>query len=190
MNGIEIENIRNKTSWGVILDSNFKFGPHIKYLCGNATLKLSALSRINKYLSFNQKLLLVNSFVKSQFTYCPLSWMFFSTTLNNSLNNIHERALCLVHNNYDSSFYDILEMSNEKTIHKIFRFLEQFSLVISNFSQNFQSFFCNFSSQISFFSTPASTIAAVVPAIMSKDSQINLFCSSFWSNVLTRFFYH
>ena len=55
---IEIESSKNKTLFGVIFDA------HIKFLCSNVALKLSALSRINKYLSYNQKLLFVNSVIK------------------------------------------------------------------------------------------------------------------------------
>ena len=44
--------------------------------------------------------------------------MFCARTLNNFLNHINERALCLLHNNYNISFYDILEMSNEETVHQ------------------------------------------------------------------------
>ena len=42
-----------------------------------------------------------------------------------------------------------------------------------------QNVSCSFSSQISLFSTVTSTIAAIVPAGISKDSQINFFCSFF-----------
>lgn len=44
--------------------------------------------------------------------------MFYSRTLNNFLNHIHEQALCLIHDNHNSYFYDILEMWNKKRIHK------------------------------------------------------------------------
>ena len=39
-------------------------------------------------------------------------------TLDNSLNHIHKVALCLVHNLYNSSLYDTLQMANEKTRHQ------------------------------------------------------------------------
>ena len=55
---IEIESSKNKTLLGV------NFYAHIKFLCSKVALKLSALSRINKYLSYNQKLLFVNSVLK------------------------------------------------------------------------------------------------------------------------------
>ena len=42
--------------------------------------------------------------------------MFCSRNLNNSSNHIRERALILVHDNYNNSFYYILEMSNKRII--------------------------------------------------------------------------
>ena len=42
---------------------------------------------------------LMNTFRTSQFSYCPLVWMFHSRTLNNRIKKIHERALRLVYKN-------------------------------------------------------------------------------------------
>ena len=38
----------------------------------------------------------MNSFIRSQFNYCPLVWMFHDKTTNSKLNRIHERALRLL----------------------------------------------------------------------------------------------
>ena len=77
----------------ILLDSKLNFDSHIKSLCKKAGQKVSALGKINHYLTPDQKLLLLSSVVKSQFSYCPLIWMFTSRHLNNALNSIHERAL-------------------------------------------------------------------------------------------------
>ena len=79
--------------------------------------KLSALARINYLLTQDQKLLLLKSVVKSQFSYCPLTWMFTSQYLNNALNSIHERALRLIYNDYELPF-DRLEDNKQKCIHQ------------------------------------------------------------------------
>ena len=68
------------------MDSKLNFDSHITSLCKKADQKLSALAR-NDYLTQNQKLLLLNSVVKLQFSYCPLIWMFTSRYLNNALNS-------------------------------------------------------------------------------------------------------
>ena len=60
----------------------------------------------------------MSSFIKSQFNYCPLIWMFCSRTSMNNLNNIHEKCLHLVKNDFDSNFNELLESSHELLIHK------------------------------------------------------------------------
>ena len=41
-----------------------------------------------------------------------------SQYLNNSLNSIHERALCLIYNDYELPFDGILENNKQKSIHQ------------------------------------------------------------------------
>ena len=48
-----------------------------------ASLKLTALFRYKNYLEPEERKLISNSMIKSQFTYCPLRWMFCTKTLNN-----------------------------------------------------------------------------------------------------------
>ena len=100
------------------MDSKLNFDSHITSLCKKAGQKLSALASINNYLIQDQKLLLLNSVVKSQFSYCPLIWVFTSRYLNNSLNSIHERALRLIYKDYELPFDRILEDNKQKSIHQ------------------------------------------------------------------------
>ena len=99
------------------MDSKLKFDSRITSLCKKAGQNYSALARINHYLTQDQKLLLLNSVVKSQYSYCPLIWMFTSRYLNNALNSIHERALGLIYNDYELTFDRILKDNRKKGIH-------------------------------------------------------------------------
>ena len=56
-------------------------------------------------------------FIESQFSYCPLIWMFCSRTLNKRINFIHERALRIVYNDYVNSFDFLLRKDNSVNIH-------------------------------------------------------------------------
>ena len=69
-----------KKQLGIFLDS------HIGSLCRKAGQKISALARSKNYLTSDQRNLLLTTVIKSQFTYCPLIWMFTSRYLNNALN--------------------------------------------------------------------------------------------------------
>ena len=59
----------------------------------------------------------MKAFITSQFSYCPLIWMFHSRNLNNKINRIHERALRLVYQN-NLSFSELLEIDNSVTVHQ------------------------------------------------------------------------
>ena len=78
---------------GIFLDSKLNFESHIASLCRKTCQKINALATLNSYLTSDQRNLLLNSVIKSQFTYCSLIWMFTSCYLNDALNNIHERDL-------------------------------------------------------------------------------------------------
>ena len=62
---------------------------------------------------------LMNAFITSQFSYCPLVWMFHSRALNNQINKIHGKALRLVYKNETfSSFDDLLKRDKSVSIHQ------------------------------------------------------------------------
>ena len=82
-----------------------------------ASRKLSALTRIVKFMNLQQRKTLMKSFVISQFNYCPLLWMFHSRKLNNKINKLHERALRIVYKDDYSTFNDLLARDGSCTIH-------------------------------------------------------------------------
>ena len=59
----------------------------------------------------------MKAFVTSQFSYCPLIWMFHSRALNNKVSTIHERSLRITYNDRTSTFEELLRKDNSVTIH-------------------------------------------------------------------------
>ena len=57
---------------GVEIERTLNFDKHVKSLCKKAGRKLSVLSRLSSYMTVKQKKILMKSFFKSQFGYCPL----------------------------------------------------------------------------------------------------------------------
>ena len=51
----------------------------------------------------------------SQFSYCPLIWMFCLRKMNKKINYIHERVL--VDNDYTNNFEDLLVNDKSESIH-------------------------------------------------------------------------
>ena len=79
---------------GITLDKKVSFRKHIEDLCKKANQKFHA--RLSTYIDPLKLEILIHSFIKSQFNYCPLVWMFHDRVLNSKLNLIQERALRLV----------------------------------------------------------------------------------------------
>ena len=95
---------------GITIDRNLNMKDHIKDLCKQAGKKLNALARIARFLDENKRKLLMNSFVISQFNYCPVVWMFCQRQSNHMINRIHERTLRIAYNDYASSFDNLLSV--------------------------------------------------------------------------------
>ena len=82
---------------GIHIDNRLNFDCHVSQLCKKASKKLNALARIFKYVETSKHRVLVNSFITSQFSYCPLIWMFHSRRMEHRINKIHERTLRLIY---------------------------------------------------------------------------------------------
>ena len=77
-------------------------------------------------MTLNKRRIFMESFIISQFNYCPLIWMIHSRGLNNKINRIHERALRIVYDDNRSSFEDLLNKDKSVTIHQ--RNLQQLTI--------------------------------------------------------------
>ena len=113
-----LENSKEEVVLGVIIDNKLTFDSHIKSICRKAGQKLGALLRITNYLNTSQKKLIFSGMIKSQFSYCPLIWMFSSRKSNNLINRIHERSIRIVSSDNESNFENLLEKNKEITIHQ------------------------------------------------------------------------
>ena len=54
----------------------------------------------------------------SNFSYCPLIWLFCSKGANNEINRTHKRALRALHGDNKSTFEKHLDKDKSVTIHK------------------------------------------------------------------------
>ena len=88
--GLVMKNSKEQNTLGVTIDNKLTFKSNIKNLCKKASQKIGALSRLSNHLNDSPKRLILNSIVKSQFSYCSLVWMFCSTTSNNMINKVDE----------------------------------------------------------------------------------------------------
>ena len=66
----------------ITTNSNLSFKKHISNLCKKVSAKLNHLASISGYMNLPKRKIIMK-----------LIWMFYSRTLNNRINSIHERAL-------------------------------------------------------------------------------------------------
>ena len=78
---------------GIIFDQALSFKQHVKTLCKKGSQKLHALAGISCHMDTEKLKQVMQAFVLSHFSYCPLVWMFYDRTLSHRINHIHERAL-------------------------------------------------------------------------------------------------
>ena len=77
---------------GVTVDENLNFNDHLSGVCKKASCKVTALARIVRILPFHKRRLILKTFIESQFSYCPLVWMFCSVKINNKINRIRSNT--------------------------------------------------------------------------------------------------
>ena len=65
----------------------------------------------------------MKAFTESQFTYCPLIWMFCQRSSNTRMNHLHERALRMVCSDNGSTFEDCLKNNSVAIHHENIRLL-------------------------------------------------------------------
>ena len=103
--------------------------------------------------------MLLKSFVKSQFRYCPLTWIFPDRRANSKINHIHEIALRIAYKNNVLSFEELLELDKSFNIHhrniqslaiELFKIKNNLSVSIMNGIFQPRAVSYNFMSQIDF----------------------------------------
>ena len=116
IDGSSIESNTKELVLGITIDRDLKCDEHVNNLCKKACQKLDALVRIASFMDVDKKRMIMKAFIELRFGYCPLVWMFHSRTLNNKINQIHERALRISYNDKSSAFQKLLEKINSVTI--------------------------------------------------------------------------
>lgn len=112
----EIKSESLVTLLGVTIDNRLTFDEHISKLCKKASMQLNAIQRLSKYIGPRELEVMLNSFIYSNFNYCPLVWHFSSNKSLEKIEKIHQRCLRLVLNDYDSDYKTLLEKSSKDTM--------------------------------------------------------------------------
>ena len=98
------------------VDAKLNFNEHLNNIISKVSRKVNALSRAVPCMRVSKRKILLNSFFNSQFSYCPLIWMFYSRIMNNEINWLRERCMWLIYKDKTSSFEELLEQDKSVLI--------------------------------------------------------------------------
>ena len=65
---------------GVKIDDKLNFDIHVNDLVKSCSGQLNAPIRLNPYLNYEAKYVMIQSFIYANFNYCPIVWHFASAT--------------------------------------------------------------------------------------------------------------
>ena len=85
INDVTINSENGVKLLGVEIDNRLSFDQHISTVCNKASNQLNGIGRIQKFMGFKEKEVLLNSFVYSSCNYFLLVWHFHSSKLKFSL---------------------------------------------------------------------------------------------------------
>ena len=101
---------------GLQLDDKLNFNLHISNICKSAANQLNALIRLKKFMNFEEKKILINSYFMANFNYCPLVWMLSNASSLKKIENLQKRALRFLCNDYEISYEELLSKSSTSSM--------------------------------------------------------------------------
>ena len=96
----------------VDIDDKLNFNSHVSNMCNKAGRQLNVLQRLKGSLDYASRLSIYQSFIMSNFNYCPVVWMFTSKSSLPKLQDIKKRALRFVLDDYESDYYGLLNKAD------------------------------------------------------------------------------
>ncbi len=113
----EIEVEEHVKLLGVYIDNQLNFDKHISELCSKVANQVNVLKRLSPYLDFSSRMTIFQSFILSNFNYCPIIWHSCTVKSANRLERLQGRALRFVYRDYTSSYEDLLRRADLGTLH-------------------------------------------------------------------------
>ena len=78
---------------GKNLENRLNFDYNANTFLNKANKKYHALASACNYMRTNKRHGLIKTFLTCQYSYCPLTWVFHSRTMNNRINTLHEKSI-------------------------------------------------------------------------------------------------
>ena len=77
-------------------------------------MQVNAIFRLKKHTSQKELEVVLNSFIYSNFNYCPLVWHFSTNKSIENIDNIHKCYFKLILNDYKSDYKTLLDKSDKE----------------------------------------------------------------------------
>ena len=92
---LKVQKLKKKLAkfLGITIDNQLNFEERISELCKKASMQLNTIICLQRFMGKEQKEVLINRFVFSNFNYCPLVWHFCSCKSSQKIKKIE--ILCL-----------------------------------------------------------------------------------------------
>ena len=100
----------------VTINKKLNFEEHISELCEKASMQLNVISLLQRFMSKEQQEALINSFIFSNFNYCPLVWHFCSCRSSQKIEKIKVCCLRIIYNYYSSDYQTLLKLSQKPSM--------------------------------------------------------------------------
>lgn len=103
---------------GIEIDNKVNFNVCIDDICSKTSKQINAMKRIKNYLDNDCKKILYNSYISSNFNYCPLIWMYSGKTGMEKMEKTNKRALAFVTNDSETDYKELCRKEKQLTIYK------------------------------------------------------------------------
>ncbi len=102
---------------GMTIDQKLKFDKHVDKICKNAARQLNVMYRFKGIFTLKEREAIYNTFILSNFNYCPIVWHFCGKVCTKKIEKIQERALRFMFNDKTNSYAILLEKCGYTTLH-------------------------------------------------------------------------
>ena len=80
------------TVLGITVDRKLNFNDHVSQMCTKVGRQLYVLQRLKEYIDYKSPMAIYKTFIKSNFNYCPVIWMFTSKAYLSKLETLHKTS--------------------------------------------------------------------------------------------------
>ncbi len=101
---------------GVSLDDKLQFHKHVDDICMKASRQVNALIRVRRYLDVKDRYRIYESFILSNFNFCPLVWHICGMSATKKIDKIQKRALRFVFDDFTSDYRTLLAKAHTNTL--------------------------------------------------------------------------